>query len=326
MRQLEYFAFVLTVLLLPGLACADWLRDEAAIMGTAVNVELWHDDEQQGRSLIDAAMDEMRRIDRLMSSYKADSQLSHVNAEAATQAVIVSNELFSLIEQALRYSDITHGAFDITYASAGQYYDYRSGRKPDDQQLAEALPAISYRHVILDKTHSSVRFTQPGVRIDLGGIAKGYAVDRCIAMLQAAGVGNALVTAGGDTRVIGRHWEHPWMIGVRDPRKRDGIITRIPLEDAAISTSGDYERYFDQDGVRYHHILNPGTGDSPREVHSTTIIGTNATHTDALSTSVFVLGVTRGLALINTLPDTEAIIIDNQGKMHYSDGLEQLTH
>ncbi|MGB5539120.1 MAG: FAD:protein FMN transferase [Gammaproteobacteria bacterium] len=291
-----------------------------------MNVELWHDDEQQGRSLIDAAMGEMRRIDRLMSSYKADSQLSHVNAEAAKQAVIVSNELFSLIEQALRYSDITHGAFDITYASAGQYYDYRSGRKPDDQQLAEALTAISYRHVILDKTHSSVRFTQPGVRIDLGGIAKGYAVDRCIAMLQAAGVGNALVTAGGDTRVIGRHWEHPWMIGVRDPRKRDGIITRIPLEDAAISTSGDYERYFDQDGVRYHHILNPGTGDSPREVYSTTIIGTNATHTDALSTSVFVLGVTKGLALINTLPDTEAIIIDNQGKMHYSDGLEQLTH
>ncbi len=326
MRQLKYPAFVLTMLLLPGLACADWLRDEAAIMGTAVNVELWHDDEQQGRSLIDAAMDEMRRIDQLMSSYKAESELSRVNAEAATQAVIVSNELFSLIEQALRYSDITEGAFDITYASAGQYYDYRTGRKPDDQQLAAALPAISYRHVLLNKTYSSVRFTQPGVRIDLGGIAKGYAVDRCIDMLQAAGVSNALVTAGGDTRVIGRHWEHPWMIGVRDPRKRDGIITRIPLEDAAISTSGDYERYFEQDGVRYHHILNPGTGDSPREVHSTTIIGTNATHTDALSTSVFILGVTKGLALINTLPDTEAVIIDNQGKMHYSDGLEQLTH
>ncbi|MGB5473583.1 MAG: FAD:protein FMN transferase [Gammaproteobacteria bacterium] len=326
MRQLKYHAFVLTMLLLPGLACADWFRDEAAIMGTAVNVELWHDDEHQGRSLIDAAMDEMRRIDQLMSSYKAESELSRVNAESATQAVIVSTELFALIEQALRYSDITDGAFDITYASAGQYYDYRTGRKPDDQQLAAALPAISYRHVILDKTHSSVRFTQPGVRIDLGGIAKGYAVDRCIAMLQAAGISNALVTAGGDTRVIGRRWKHPWMIGVRDPRKHDGIITRIPLEDAAISTSGDYERFFDQDGIRYHHILNPGTGDSPREVHSTTIIGTNATHTDALSTSVFVLGVTKGLSLINTLPDTEAVIIDNQGKMHYSDGLEQLTH
>ncbi|HUT41610.1 MAG TPA: FAD:protein FMN transferase, partial [Gammaproteobacteria bacterium] len=152
MRQLKYPAFVLTVLLLPGLACADWLRDEAAIMGTAVNVELWHDDEQQGRLLIDAAMDEMRRIDQLMSSYKAESELSRVNAEAATQAVIVSNELFSLIEQALRYSDITEGAFDITYASAGQYYDYRTGRKPDDQQLAAALPAISYRHVLLNKT------------------------------------------------------------------------------------------------------------------------------------------------------------------------------
>ncbi len=324
MRQLNYLAFVLNVLLLPGLTCADWLRDEATIMGTAVNVELWHDDEQQGRSVIHAVMNEMRRIDQLMSSYKTESELSRINADAATEAVIVGNELFSLIEQALRYSEITDGAFDITYASAGQYYDYRNSKKPDGQQLAATLPAISYRHVIMNKTHSSVRFSQPGVRIDLGGIAKGYAVDRCIAILQAAGISNALVTAGGDTRVIGRHWEHPWMIGVRDPRKHDGIITRIPLEDAAISTSGDYERYFEQDGVRYHHILNPGTGDSPREVHSTTIIGTTATHTDALSTSVFVLGVKKGLALINTLPDTEAIIIDNQGIMHYSDGLMQL--
>ena len=325
MRQLKYLSVLLTVLLLPGMVRAGWLHDEAAIMGTAVNVELWHNDEKQGRALIHAVMDEMRRIDQLMSSYKPDSELSHVNADAAAQAVTVSGELYSLIEQSLRYSDITGGAFDITYASAGQYYDYRTGRKPDNQQLAEALPAISYRHVRLDAAHSSVEFTQAGVRIDLGGIAKGYAVDRCIAMLQAAGIRNALVTAGGDTRVIGKHWDHPWMIGVRDPRNHDGIVTRIPLEDAAISTSGDYERYFEQDGVRYHHILNPGTGQSPHTVHSTTIIGTNATHTDALSTSVFVMGVSKGLALINALPDTEAIIIDDQGKMHYSDGLGRLT-
>jgi thiamine biosynthesis lipoprotein len=259
-----------------------------------------------------------------MSTYKPDSELSRVNSGAATEPVMISSELFKLIEQALEYSDLTQGAFDITYASAGQYYDYRKGSKPDSKLLAEVLPAINYHHVRLDAAHRSVKFMRPGVRIDLGGIAKGYAVDRSISILQAAGIKNALVSAGGDTRVIGSHWDHPWKIGIRDPRNRNGIVSMIPLEDAAISTSGDYERYFEKDGVRYHHILNPGTGESPHQVHSTSIIGDNATDTDALSTSVFVMGVTKGLELINTLPDTEAIIIDDRGRMHYSDGLARV--
>jgi thiamine biosynthesis lipoprotein len=307
------------------MASADWLREEAAIMGTAINVQLWHDDVKQGRVLIEAVMDEMHRIDDLMSTYKPDSELSSVNGNAATGPITVDNELLMLIGQALMFSDITHGAFDITYASAGQYYDYRKGTKPDSKQLAEALPAVSYHHVKLDTVQSTIEFLQPDVRIDLGGIAKGYAVDRSIAILQAAGVRNALVSAGGDTRVIGRHWDHPWKVGIRDPRNRDGLVSTIPLEDAAISTSGDYERYFEKDGVRYHHILNPGTGDSSREIHSASIIGNNATDTDALSTSVFVMGVDQGLKLVNSLPDTEAIIIDNLGRMHYSEGLARVT-
>ena len=294
-------------------------------MGTAINVELWHADAVRGRELIQAVMDEMHRIDELMSTYKPDSELSRVNAGAVTAPVAVSSELFRLIRRALEYSDITHGAFDITYASAGQYYDYRKGRKPDSKQLAQVLPAINYHNVKLDAAHLTVQFLKPGVRIDLGGIAKGYAVDRSIAILQTAGVRNALVSAGGDTRVIGKHWDHPWKVGIRDPRNREGIVSMIPLEDVAISTSGDYERYFEKDGVRYHHIINPLTGDSAREVHSTSIIGSNATDTDALSTSVFVMGVAKGLELINSLPDTEAVIIDNHGRMYYSDGLARVT-
>jgi len=293
-------------------------------MGTAVNVELWHDDPVAGKVLIRSVMDEMHRIDELMSTYKSDSSLSRVNTGAAKGPVEVGEELFGLIGYALEYSDITRGAFDITYASAGQYYDYRTGKKPDSKQLAEALPAINYHHVKLDAARSTVQFLQAGVRIDLGGIAKGYAVDRGIAILQAAGVENALVSAGGDTRVIGRHWDHPWMIGIRDPRNHDGIVTRIPLEDTAISTSGDYERYFEKNGIRYHHILDPATGESPHGIHSSSIIGNRAIDTDALSTSVFVMGVEEGLALINSLPDTEAIIIDNQGSMHYSNGLARI--
>ncbi|MDX1697544.1 MAG: FAD:protein FMN transferase, partial [Thiohalobacterales bacterium] len=177
--------------------------------------------------------------------------------------------------------------------------------------------------VLLDEADSSVRFLHAGVRIDLGGIAKGYAVDRGIALLADAGIKAGLVSAGGDTRVLGKRWERPWQVGIRNPRE-EGIVSMIPLEDAAISTSGDYERYFEQDGVRYHHILNPGTGDSARALHSVSVIGKEATATDALSTSVFVMGVEKGLALINRIPDTEVIIIDNKGLLHYSDGLARV--
>lgn len=323
MKALRILTLLLAVIC-PFTASADWLREEAAIMGTAINVELWHTDTDAGKALIHAVMDEMHRIDGLMSTYKPDSELSRVNARAAEMSVVVSKELLALITLALEYSAITQGAFDITYASVGRYYDYRKGSRPNGEQLAMALPAIDYRFVRLDPVRSTVRYLRPGVRIDLGGIAKGYAVDRGIAILQAAGARHALVSAGGDTRVIGRHWDHPWKIGIRDPRNGDGIVSLIPLEDAAISTSGDYERYFEESGVRYHHILNPATGDSPREVHSSSIIGSNATATDALSTSVFIMGVDKGLKLVNSLPDTEAIIIDNRGRMHYSDGLARV--
>jgi thiamine biosynthesis lipoprotein len=315
---------LLLACLFPGNSAAEWHRQEEAIMGTVISVELWHQDTEQAEALIDAVMQEMRRIDNLMSTYKPDSQLSRVNATAAITPVAVSRELFGLIKRALAYSEITHGAFDITYASAGKYYDYRKGVKPTAAQLAEALPAIDYHHVSLDADTGTVAFTQAGVYIDLGGIAKGYAVDRGMEILRRGGVENALISAGGDSLVIGKRWERPWYIGIRDPRNKTGIVSMIPLEDAAISTSGDYERYFEEDGVRYHHILDPGTGKSTHSVRSTSIIGSNATDTDALSTSVFVLGVDAGLELINSLPDTEAIIIDRHGEMHYSAGLARI--
>ena len=319
----HYIALSL-LLCLPFNAMADWYHQEAAIMGTAINVELWHENAEQGRALTQSVMEEMQRIDNLMSTYKPESELSAVNARAANAPVPVSSELFTLIKHALNFSDVTSGAFDITYASAGQHYDYRTGNKPDEQQLQAALSAIDYRHVKLDPQKSTVEFLNPGVRIDLGGIAKGYAVDRSIAILRSAGVNNALVSAGGDTRVIGKRWDRPWNVGIRNPRDKDSIVSMIPLENSAISTSGDYERYFEEDGVRYHHILNPGTGKSTHEIHSSSIIGNVATDTDALSTSVFVLGVEKGLQLINSIPDTEAVIIDNKGRMHYSEGLAQI--
>jgi thiamine biosynthesis lipoprotein len=223
-KHLLFLLLLLWLLMLsPGTTTAEWYRQDAAIMGTAIAVDLWDEDESRGRALTQAVIDEMHRIDDLMSTYKPGSELSRINARAAEAAMPVSPELLALIQRALDFSRLTDGAFDITYASAGQYYDYREGILPSSQQLAQALPAIDYHHVRIDPQAATIRFLYPGVRIDLGGIAKGYAVDRCIAILQDAGVKSAMVNAGGDTRVLGKHWKQPWMVGIRDPRNEEGL-------------------------------------------------------------------------------------------------------
>src|ERR1035438_67036 len=209
---------------------------------------------------IEAVLAEMRHIDDSMSTYKPTSEVSQVNDKAANGPMHISKELFDLLTTAKEYSVITEGAFDITYASVGYLYDFRKHQHPDEEQIAKALPAIDYRHVILDPKDQTVYFSQKGVRIDLGGIAKGYSVDRGIDVLKSLGYTRAYVGAGGDSRIIGDRFGKPWVVGIRDPTKAAGnVIARIPLVDAAISTSGYYERFFEEKGVRYHHIIDPHT-------------------------------------------------------------------
>jgi len=311
----------LGVLIAPVSARAEWFSGERAIMGTRIAVELWAEDRASADRQIESVMQEMHRVDALMSTYKPTSQVSIVNAEAARHPVRVDADLFGLLQTALEYSRLTEGAFDITYASVGYLYDFRRAIKPSDEAIAQALPAVDYRHVVLDPAASTVRFTQPGVRIDLGGIAKGWAVDRGIEILRATGVQHAMVTAGGDTRIIGDRFGKPWMVGIRDPRDEHKVVVRIPLEDAALSTSGDYERFFEAQGVRYHHILEPSTGKPARGVRSVTVIGPSATRTDGLSKTIFVLGIERGMRILDGLGDVDAIAIDDKGQVFYSRGL-----
>ena len=290
-------------------------------MGTEVSVYLWHEDEAEGRRLTEAVFDEAVRIDELMSTYKESSQISEINRNAANAAVIAGAELASLIQRALDISVLTHGAFDITYESVGQHYDFRERRRPSDDTIAAERVLIDYRLVEVDRVSSSVRFLKQGVRINLGGIAKGYVVERGVDILRRNGVDHAIVTAGGDSRLLGDRRGRPFMIGIRDPRQDGEVAIRLPLEEEAISTSGDYERFFEEDSVRYHHIIQPSTGEPAAGIHSATVIGPDAVMTDALSTSVFVMGVDLGLKLIAGLPDYESIVIDAQGRVYYSDGL-----
>lgn len=302
---------------------AEWIGDQRALMGTEVRVYLWHDNAELGQQLVDAVFDETVRIDEMMSTYKESSRISDINRRAADEAVFADMELFRVIQKALDISVLTHGAFDITYDSVGQHYNFRERQRPDDATIALERQRINFRLVELDGMNSTVRYLRPGVRINLGGIAKGYVVERGAEILRHAGVKNAVVTAGGDSRLLGDRRGRPFMIGIRDPRGDGEVAITLPLEDEAISTSGDYERFFDEDGIRYHHIIKPSTGTPAGGVHSATVFGPDAVMTDALSTSVFVMGVDLGLKLISGLPDYESIVIDAEGRIFYSDGLQQ---
>jgi thiamine biosynthesis lipoprotein len=307
----------------PPRAAAGWIRREEAIMGTAIQVELWCEDLTAGESAAAAVMDEMHRIDRAMSPHKPTSELSRINRDAATRAVPLTEEMSRLIAQALAFSRLSHGAFDISYAAAGHLYDYRQHIRPDDGALEAARSRIGWQHLDFDARRHTLRFAQPGMRIDLGGFAKGHAVDNATALLRRRGIRHAIVSAGGDSRVIGDRRGRPWSVAIRDPRRPGEVVAVLPLQDVSISTSGDYERCFVENGRRHHHVIDPATGRSAEAAQSVTILAPDGLTSEALSKAVFVLGPQRGLALVNGLADIDAVVIDAQGAMHVSADLLQ---
>jgi len=322
MRSAGSFALAIVVVFAAARpAYAEWHGRAIDLMGTRVSVQLWDENEQQGLALVEQVLDEYRRIDRLMSTYLPDSEISRVNREAVDAAVPVGDELLALILASIDLSRASGGAFDISYESVGYLYDFRARRHPDAEQISALIDAVNYRKILVDREAKTVRFGMPGMRINLGGIAKGYAVEQGARILRAAGIEHALLNAGGDTRVIGDRRGQPWIIGIRHPRLEDEVATRLPIVDEAISTSGDYERFFEEDGRRYHHILNPATGEPTETLLSATIIGPDATMTDALATTVFVLGTEAGLDLIDRYDGYEAIVVEPTGQLRYSSGL-----
>ena len=299
----------------------DWTTRDAALMGTRVNVTITGVDRETANEATDAALAEIARIEALMSTYIDESTISLVNREAHLGPVPAGAELFGLVAAAIEFSRLSGGAFDITYDSVGQHYDFREGKRPDEATTEREAALIGYEQLVLDDTAKTIRYTREGVRINLGGIAKGYAVERAAAVLADFGIGNAMVSAGGDTRLLGDRGGKPWVVGIQNPRAADDVAVRLGLADEAISTSGDYERYFEADGERYHHIVSPSSGRPAKGVRSASVVGPDALYTDALSTTVFVLGVEAGLALIDTLDGYEAIVVDDRQKLHYSRGL-----
>jgi len=314
--------WLLLLVVLPSAAHAQWHKYTDTAMTTPVELEFWFDDQKAADAIAKDVLAVFHQVDRNMSRYREDSELSGLNRRAAESPVKVSPDLFQVLKKAGDVAELSGGAFDISFGSVGFLYDYREHQQPSAEDIRSRLGRINYQDIVLNEAEHTVFYRQQGLLLDLGGIAKGFAVDLGIERLMRAGVRHARLSAGGDLRLLGDKRGSPWLVGVRDPRSGERNAVVLPLADVAISTSGDYERFFiNKEGERVHHILAPGTGKSVRGVQSVTIIGNDALTTDGLSTAVFVLGPEKGLEMIERLPGIDAIIIDDKRIMHFSEGL-----
>lgn len=322
LRIWKIVLFVLVALISSQRVLAEWHYEEHYIFGTSVSIQLWADDLSEGKRAMEAVVSELWRIHNALSPLIESTELAQLNQNGYPGPVIVSDELAQLIDKSLFFGSISEGAFDISFASLGYLYDYREGKKPTEAEIARLKTSIDYTQIQYSPEAREVQFLDPLIKIDLGGIAKGYAVERIAELLPSLGVFNATISAGGDSRVIGDKRGQPWIVGIRNPRSEESAI-RLPLEDFAISTSGDYERFFidAETGERVHHIINPSTGKSATDIASVSVIGPSGFDTDPLSTTLFVLGREKGLSLIEQFENYDAIFIDHQGKVHFSSGL-----
>jgi len=286
------------------------------VMGTLVEIKVVAGNrsvENVDRA-IDAAFDAVRRVDSLMSNYREDSEVSRINRYAAEERLSISAETTEVIGAALKLSRESGGAFDITVLPLLEIWGFAKGREksvPSPEQIAETLRVVGYHLIDLDPANSSIKLKNDGVRIDLGGIAKGYAVDCAVKSLVAHGMDSAIVNAGGDMYCLGdKSPGKGWRVGVTDPRTEDNILGHVEVTDKAVATSGDYRNYFEADGIRYSHILDPRTGrPTVRGPRSATVVAGSCAEADGLATAVFVLGRESGLKLLEKLPDAEGLIV-----------------
>jgi len=325
---------ILAVLLICAAACsqpagtsrrAHLIERTHETMGSELKVTIWSDDEQGAEEGARQVFAEFDRLDRLLSVWKPGSDIERLNAAAGDHPVAVSSETLEVLRAARQVSEWTGGKFDVTFGALSGLWRFdhdQDNRIPDRAAVLKQLPLIDYRALRIDDPAGTAFLARHGMRAHLGGIGKGYAVDRGVAILRARGLRDFIVQAGGDMYVSGRRGNRPWRVGIRDPRgPEDQSFAALDLTDGSFSTSGDYERYFIAGGRRYHHILDPATGEPARLSRSATIVAETATLADALSTGVFVLGPDAGMRLVERLPHVEAVIVGAANDVVISPGL-----
>lgn len=315
--------FFLFLVLPSESAYARLFKKSAVVMGTEFEVTLHAPDKTKADLAFAAALGEMVRVEGEMSEWREGTAVSSINKNAGKAPVRVSAELYKVISAAQTVSALSGGAFDITWASMRGLWSFAEGRErlPSAKEVAGRLPLVDYKEVMLDDEKKSVFVRKEGAMIGLGAIAKGYGVDMAMKRIMELGIKDALVRAGGDMRVQGTDNGNPWTIGIRHPRDKKKHLARLGLTNISISTSGDYERFFIKDGVLYHHIMDPKTGYPAAKSQSVTVLAPDTMTSDALSTALFVMGPSEGLALVGRLKGVEAVIVDAEGRVHTSAGI-----
>ncbi|PWS28845.1 thiamine biosynthesis protein ApbE [Pedobacter yonginense] len=295
------------------------------LMGNRFEFTVIAENQQDGNEAIDQAIAEVSRIENLLTTFNELSQTSLINEHAGLRAVKVDEEVINLIERSIRISEITDGAFDITYGSIDKRlwnFDQNMTSLPDEETALASVGLIDYRNVILNKKKSTVFLKNKGMRIGFGGIGKGYAADRAKATLQKLGIKSGIVNAAGDlitwgTQANGR----AWTVGIADPDQTDRPFSALKIGDMAIATSGSYEKYVTINGKRYSHTIDPKTGLPVSGIKSVSIICPSAELADALATPVVVMGVKVGLDLVNQIKQVACIVIDDQDHVHTSNNI-----
>jgi FAD:protein FMN transferase len=292
-------------------------------MGTLVSITVVARNEAVAQAAATAGFAEIRRLEELLSTWIATSELSRVNASAGIKPIHVSTETLTIVQRAMQAAEMTDGGFNIAIGPAVEAWSVTDGQRiPTESELDALRPLVDLQAVHVDVREQTIYLGKAGMRIDVGGIGKGYAADQAVEALRRAGAIAGVVALSGDIKTFGRlPGGKMFPIGIQHPRKDGSVLAWIDLQDEAISTAGDYERFFVRDGVRYHHILDPRTLQPARSCQSVTVIAREGVWADGLDTGIFVMGVELGMQLVEALPDVEAIIVDAEGHVHVSSGL-----
>jgi thiamine biosynthesis lipoprotein len=295
-------------------------------MGSELQLRAWTTDEAAARASFDAVFAEFERLEALMSTWRPGTDVLRINAAAGVQPVPVNADVRNVLRQARQISEWTEGTFDVTFGALADVWKFdhdQDNSVPAEAAIRARLPLIDYRRIEIDDRAGTVFLTRAGMKIHLGGIGKGYAVERAIRILRGAGLRDFMVQAGGDLYVGGHKDGRPWRLGINDPRGPQGqSFATVDLTDSTFSTSGDYARFFMKDGVRYHHILDPRTGQPARLCRSVTIAAESPVLADAVAKGVFILGPEKGMALVERLPKLEAVIVTAKNEVLVSTGLK----
>ena len=293
-------------------------------MGTVVELTLMKGDQTRYDEAAEAAFAEIERLEALLSSYRPESDLSRINRSAGEAMVEVAPEVIAAVKAGLKVSLLSSGAFDPTVGVLAGVWG-PSGEKgivPSQDDLQRLLPLVDYRGVVVDEAAGKAGLAKRGMALNLGGVAKGYIAGRAAEVLKAHGVRRGIVHAGGDMFVFQEGREEPFTIGIQHPRKKGALLAEAYVYNGAVPTSGDYERYFEKDSVRYHHILDPKTGFPAQGTQSVTLVAQDPAMADALSTAVFVMGPVKGMELVERLEGVEGVIVDGDGNVKVSSGFE----